>query len=111
MYRNTKLAAAGLLCSLVAVSAYSASQSAENDAVAASGAKITLTQAISAAEQHVQGKAARAELERSKGKLVFDVEVVNGSKTFDVKVDPDKGTVIASTEDKTDQDDGNDQDD
>lgn len=111
MYRYTKVAAAGLLFSLVAASAYSASQTSENDAAAISGAKITLSQAISAAEQHVQGKAARAELEHSKGKLVFDVEVVNGAKTFDVKVDPEKGTVLASTEDKTEHDDGNDQDD
>jgi hypothetical protein len=29
---------------------------------------------------------------------VYDVEVSTGSKVFDIKVDADKGTAIASTE-------------
>ena len=111
MYRYTKIAAAGVVLSLTAAAAYSANQPAGNDASAINGAKVTLSQAIGAAEQHVQGKATRAELERSKGKMVFDVEVVAGAKTFDVKVDPDKGTVLAATEDKSDHDDSNDQED
>lgn len=111
MYRYTKIAATGIALSMAAAAAYAANQPAENDAAAINGTKITLSQAIGTAEQHVQGKAARAELERSKGNLVFDVEVVNGSKTFDVKIDADKGTVLASTDDKTDHDDGQDKDD
>ena len=111
MYRYTKIAAAGVVLSLAAAAAYSASQPAENDYAAINGAKITLSQAIGTAEQHVQGKATRAELERSKGTIVFDVEVVTGTKTFDVKIDPDKGTVLAATEDKSDHEDSNDQED
>jgi uncharacterized membrane protein YkoI len=81
-----------------------------NDAVAAANAKISLSAAATVAEQHVQGKAVRAEYERQKGgSWVYDVEVVAGSKVFDVKVDSDKGTVIASTEDKVDHDNDGDE--
>ena len=74
----------------------------ENDELAISGAKLTLTQAVSAAERHVGGKASRAEYERHKGQWVFDVEVVKGSKVMDVRVDPTSGKVIAAVEDKID---------
>jgi uncharacterized membrane protein YkoI len=40
--------------------------------------------------------------------VVYDVEVRAGSKVFDVKVDADRGTVIASTEDKAGADDDSD---
>ena len=79
-----------------------------NDAMAGSKAKISLVQAVTTAEQHAKGKATRAEFENSKRGFVYDVEVVSGSKVFDVKVDPDKGTVISSAEDMTDRDDGDD---
>ena len=36
--------------------------------------------------------------------MVYDVEVRAGSKVFDVKVDAEKGTIIASTESKADAD-------
>jgi len=82
----------------------------ENDALAISKAKTSLTQAIAAAEQKVQGTAARAEFEQAKGgKWVFDVEVVNGNKVFDVTVDADSGAVIAAKEDKADHDDDHDE--
>jgi uncharacterized membrane protein YkoI len=82
--------------------AYAASQ--ENDALAISGAKISLTQAVAAAEQHVGGKASRAEFERAGRQWVFDVEVVKDRKVSDVKVDPTSGKILAATEDKTDHD-------
>jgi len=86
------------------VSAY-ATNSIDNDALAIKTAKISMAQAVTAAEQHVGGKAARAEYERHKGQWVFDVEVVKSKKVMDVKIDPISGKVIAATEDKTDQDD------
>ena len=67
-----------------------------------------LAQAVTAAEQHANGKAIRAEYEQSKPGWVYDVEVVSGAKVFDVKVDADKGTVISSVEDKADRDDDHD---
>ena len=59
---------------------------------------------MTTAEQHAQGKASRAEYEDSKQGWVYDVEVVSGSKVFDVKVDANKGTVLSSAEDDADED-------
>lgn len=81
-----------------------------NDAEPVGSAKVSLDAAVAAAEKHVQGKAARAEYEKQKGgQWVYDVEVVAGAKVFDVKVDAEKGTVIASTEDRADADDNGDE--
>ena len=110
MKRKVYLTALAALSAAAIGSAYAA-KSAENDALAISGAKIGITQAVTAAEQHVGGKASRAEYEQHKGQWVFDVEVVSGSKTYDVKIDPDHGTVLASTEDMTDHDDDGDRED
>ncbi len=85
-----------------------AAQPAENDALAIRGASIDMRQAVTVAEQHTGGKAARAEYEQHKGQWVFDVEVVNGKKVMDVKVDPTSGKVILATEDKIDHDDDHD---
>lgn len=89
--------------------AFAANGGMENDAMAISKAKISLTQAVSVAEQHANGKASQAEFENSKQGWVYDVEVVSGAKVFDVKVDADKGTVISSAEDKADRDDEHDE--
>ena len=77
-----------------------------NDALAVTTAKIPLRQAVTTAEEHANGAASRAEFEHSK-KLgaVYEVEVVNGSKVFDVVVDANKGTVISSVEDPEDSGD------
>ena len=88
--------------------AFAAQGSMENDAMAITKAKISLAQAVTTAEQHVNGKAARAEYENSKQGWVYDVEVVSGANIFDVKVDADKGTVISSAEDTSDRDDDHD---
>ena len=74
----------------------------ENDALAAASAKVSLTPAISVAEQHAAGKATKAEFERGKQGPLYEVEVVSGSKVFDVRVDAEQGTVLASREDKLD---------
>lgn len=83
----------------------------ENDAQAVHQAKISLTQAIAAAEHHTPGRSAKAEFEHSGGKAVFDVEVVAGSKVMDIKVDAMSGKVIAATEDRADHNDGQDKED
>ena len=107
MKRKVFLAALVALSAAAIGGAYAAS-STENDALAIAGAKIGLTQAVSAAEQHVGGKASRAEYERHKGQWVFDVEVVKDKRVMDVKVDPTSGMVTAAVEDKTDHDDDRD---
>lgn len=110
MNRKIYMVALAALSATAVGTAYAA-KSVENDALAINGAKIGMTQAVTAAEQHVGGKASRAEYERHKGQWVFDVEVVKNTKVTDVKVDPVSGNVIAATEDKTDHDHGHDKDD
>lgn len=88
-----------------------AAKSAENDALAIATSKISLAQAVTAAESHVGGKASKAEYERHKGQWVFDVEVVKDKTVMDVAVDASSGKVLSAVEDKADQDDGNDKED
>ena len=79
-----------------------AEQAMTRNPVAAAGAKVSLTQAISVAEQHAAGKATKAEFERGKQGPLYEVQVVSGSKVYDVRVDAEQGTVLASREDKLD---------
>lgn len=80
-----------------------------NDAGPIASAKVSMDTAVRVAEKHVQGKAVRAEYEAQKGGgWVYDVEVKTGAKVFDVKIDAEKGTVLASTEDTADTDDDSD---
>ncbi|MDD2467757.1 MAG: PepSY domain-containing protein [Desulfobulbus sp.] len=77
----------------------------ENDALGIPAAKISLTKAISIAEQYAMGTASKAELEQDHDRWVFDVEVVKGPKVMDVKIDPENGKVLGTTVDKPDRDD------
>jgi uncharacterized membrane protein YkoI len=103
------IAALALTSAAAGISAF-ASSAAGNDARIIPNAKISLSQAVIAAEQHVGGTASKAEVEQHAGKAVYDVEVVKGPQVFDVKISPDQGTVIASTEDRNDHDDHDQQD-
>lgn len=94
--------------SATAIGTAFAARPMENDAMAIANAKIPLAQAVTTAEQHVNGKASKAEYEKTKAGWAYDVEVVSGNKVFDVKVDADKGAVIGSTEDNADRDDDHD---
>ena len=82
-----------------------AANAPDNDALGIADAQTSLTQAVTAAEQHVGGKASRAEYERHHDRWVYDVEVVKGSKVMDVTVDPSSGQVLAATEDRADHED------
>ena len=85
----------------------------ENDAIVElAKAKITLNQAVSAAQAQAGGKAAKAELEGENGAVVFEVEVVTAdNKVFDVKVDANDGKVLSSKEDQADRNDKEDHED
>src|SRR3981081_39834 len=107
MKRTLLIPVAAALAALAAGAGYAAN--GENDALAITGAKIDLAKAVAAAEQHVGGKAAKAEYERHKGQWGYDVEVVKDKKVMDVKVDAASGKVISATEDKADQDDDHDE--
>ena len=111
MNRNVKLSLLAIAVTTMGTVAYGAKGDMENDALAINNAKIALTQAVTIAEQHANGKAARADYENTKQGWVYDVEVVSGTKVVDVRVNADKGTVIASTEDKSDRDDSQDKQD
>jgi len=108
MKRKTYLAALVALSALAVGGAYASSQHEGNDALAISQAKIGLAEAVTAAEQHVGGKASKAEYESFQGKQVFDVEVVKGQAVSDVKVDANDGKVISVTADQADHDDSGD---
>lgn len=66
MYRYTKLSLLAIAIATTGEVAYAAKGGMENDALAIAKAKIPLTQAVSIAEQHANGKASRAEYEKSK---------------------------------------------
>ena len=87
----------GLACAMISM--------AEDDASAdLAKARITLTQAVGAAEAHASGKATKAELEGERGTLIFLVEVVTAdNKVFDVKVDATDGKVLSSQQDQADR--------
>ncbi|MBK1724585.1 PepSY domain-containing protein [Thiocystis violacea] len=102
---NSKLsytAALTTLCLAGFGGAYAAG-SDQNDALGIKDAGISLTQAISAAEQHVGGKAASAEYEHEDGRWIFEVEVVKGTEVMDVEVDPASGQVLRAVSDKADE--------
>lgn len=82
-----------------------------NDALPVLQARISLSEAVAAAERQANGRASRAEYEHTRTGWAYDVEVVSGSTVYDVKVDADKGTVLSSVPDKADRDDGRDHDD
>lgn len=109
MYRYTKIGLVATALVGAAVAALAATTPV-NDAIASAGAKVSLTQAIATAEQHVGGKASRAEFEKTKEGLAYDVEVIAGGKTFDVRVHADSGVVITSAEDRADHDDNDKED-
>jgi len=111
MYRYAKPSLLAIAIAASGAVAYAASDGMENDALAITQARIPLTQAVTIAEQHANGKASRVEYEHSRKQgWVYEVEVVSGAKVFDVKVDADKGTVISSAEDKADHGDDDDND-
>lgn len=93
-------AAFALLSALAVFSLTPYSAQAGNDALNVTSAKITLPQAISAAERKVGGTAAKAEYKHKKAQ--YKVEVVKGTEVFDVIVDANDGTVLSIKKDVED---------
>ena len=85
-----------------------ASASEGNDARGVVQAPVSIMEAITAAEQHAQGIASRAEYEQGENGPVYDVEVVAGDKVLDIEIDAEKGTVLSSRQDKRDHDEDDD---
>jgi uncharacterized membrane protein YkoI len=100
---------AGVFGGMFAQSAYAAESG--NDALTLQKPAISLSQAVNAAEKFTRGRAVRAELEKHNGQPVYDVEVVDGAKVLDVRVDKDNGRILAANVDKADRDDAHDAED
>jgi hypothetical protein len=99
MHRSTLMhwTAAAIFLSASAL-AGTAAVSAKH-AVAVPYAANSLTAAVSAAEKRLQGQAVGAGYrQQDDGRRVYEIEVRNRSNVFDVEVDADKGTVIATAE-------------
>jgi uncharacterized membrane protein YkoI len=110
MKRKMTLALLAAALTTAGAAAYAANVG-DNDALVIDNAKVPLSQAVTVAEQHVNGKATRAEYERGKTSWVYEVEVVKGVTVYDVTVDPEKGTVLASNADRADHEEDHDQED
>lgn len=80
-----------------------------NDAQTIKQASISLPQAVKVAVDHTGGQATRAEYENTKQGPAYDIEVVNGDQTWDIRVNATTGQLISSVNDPSDQDDQNDQ--
>lgn len=105
-YKSFLLLPAAALAFAVGSAAY-AGEDGKNDALYINQAKVSLVEAVTAAEHHVKGKASRAEYEKSEKGEVYEVEVVKGKEVFDVKVDALKGTVLSVVKDPSDGEDRN----
>jgi len=90
-----------------AVNLAQASDSKEKDAKELqlfSQAKISLTEAIKAAEQKTGGKAMEAEIDDESGAVQFEIEVTKDDKIHKVMVDGKTGNVLkVSLDDESDE--------
>ncbi|MEK6805764.1 MAG: PepSY domain-containing protein [Pseudomonadota bacterium] len=78
-------------------------RSAENDALKdLKSAKISLTEAISRSQAQFGGVPVRAELDNEDGKPAYEIELVNGAKVLDVRLDAVTGETLSSQDDKAD---------
>jgi uncharacterized membrane protein YkoI len=99
MKTNSYLMIGTLAAAVLAGSWAFASQRDDRDdatLAATSPPAISLKQAIAIAEQHAQGNAIAAELERDDGRAHYEVEVAAAGRTVDVKVDVSDGSVIGA---------------
>ncbi len=77
------------------------------EVAAVQSAKVSLTQAIAVAEQHVGGKAIESGIENRDGKIVgYEVEVARDNTVQKVLIDLDTGKVIKATKVDIDDEDG-----
>ncbi|CAA9889301.1 conserved exported hypothetical protein [Candidatus Methylobacter favarea] len=90
-----------------AVNAAQAGESKEKEAkelTLFSQAKISLTEAIRAAEKKTGGKAMEAEVDEESNTVQFEVETVKDGKVYEVKVDGKTGSVLkVSLDDEADE--------
>lgn len=73
-----------------------------NDAAVIELARVSLGEAVAAAERQVGGKAVRAEFDVDDGHAVFNVEVEKGGEVSDVTVDAQDGRILQARADGID---------
>jgi uncharacterized membrane protein YkoI len=102
--------AIGMVAAASLVFAKPAAEMEKRAAADLAKARISLSQAVGAAEAQAGGRATKAELERKRGGVVvFNIEVVTAdNKVFDVKIDATDGKVLSSKLDQADCDDDED---
>jgi uncharacterized iron-regulated membrane protein len=69
----------------------------EREAAIIADAKISMVQAIAAAENQVGGKAVESEIEDENGTVAFEVEVLKDGQRHTVLVDTQSGEVLKTT--------------
>lgn len=87
---------------MAACTAAFAARVLNTDALSAAPTQTSLAQAATIAEQHVQGRALRARIERASNGWVYDVEVAKDGRAFDVRLDANSGKVLSAAIDKLD---------
>ncbi len=73
-----------------------------NDADVIEQTKISLIQAVSDAERHANGKAARVDLEDENGEVVYRVKIINAGEATEVHVDGKTGKILSMQGDQAD---------
>ena len=101
--RSTKALAIAAVVSVVLAGAAFAEES-ENGALQLGKAKISLSEAVAAAEAKTGGRASKAEFENAKEGWIYDVEIVAGKAVSDVHVNAETGAVLSVVDDKVDSD-------
>lgn len=92
----------GLLAGTLAV----ADENDTREMQALNAAKVSLTEAITLAQNVAEGVAVSAELDDEEAVPVYLVEVVSGGRDYEVRVDPGTGKVLDKQLDPEDDDDG-----
>jgi len=103
--RSTKaLAIAAVISVVLAASGAAFAEESENDALQVGKAKISLSEAVAAAEAKTGGRASKAEFKNAKEGWIYDVEIVAGKAVSDVHVNAETGAVLSVVDDKIDSD-------
>jgi len=89
-----------LLASAFMVAPLSARADNKEETDALAKAKITLIEAIQAAEKHTAGKAFDASLDDDSFRSEYEVNVVKDGTVYDVRIDGENGEVLGSREDR-----------
>lgn len=97
--KTTMKAILGSVAVVAAIGASGAALADREDIQLLSQAKVSLVDAIQAAEEHQGGKAVEANLDDDSFKPAYEVSIVKDNRLFDVQVDAVSGDVLGARED------------